>query len=226
MVIDDLLRKLNEAGYNTEGFADDVVILIIGKFEEVLTSLMNSALNIVDQWCAENGLTVNPQKTKLVLFTNKKKLKKFKLPKLRGTSLKLCDQVKFLGYILDKKLSWKPHLTERINKATKIFWQCRTAFGKTWGLKPKVVHWLYTAIIRPILFYGIHIWHKKMETNKVIKDFEHVQRMILKGITGAMKSTPTKALEVMFSILPVNFFAKQETTVTAKTEKCWLLETL
>jgi len=24
-----------------------------------------------------------------------------------------------------------------------------------WGFSPKIVHWLYTAIVRPILLYGI-----------------------------------------------------------------------
>lgn len=58
MVIDDLLRKLNREGYNAEGFADDIVILLIGKFEETLCSLMRSALSIVEKWCQENGLTL------------------------------------------------------------------------------------------------------------------------------------------------------------------------
>lgn len=49
MVIDDLLRKLNEAGYNTEGFEDDLAILLIGKFEETLSEVMSSALEIVSE---------------------------------------------------------------------------------------------------------------------------------------------------------------------------------
>lgn len=224
MVIDDLLNKLNKAGYNTEGFADDIVILLIGKFEETLNSMMKSALIIVEKWCTENGLSVNPQKTKLVLFTNKRKIKKLNLPKLNGTKLVLANHVKFLGFILDKKLNWRQHIEERINKATKIYWQCRIAFGKTWGLKPKVVRWLYTAIIRPILFYGSNVWHHMTKINRVKMDLEHVQRMVLMGITGVMKSTPTKALEVLMSILPVDLFTEQEAMVTAirlKNANCW-----
>lgn len=185
---------------------------------------MNSALSIVEKWCTENGLSVNPQKTKLVLFTNKRKLSKLNLPYLNGIKLTLADQVKFLGFILDKKLSWKQHIQEKIKKATKIYWQCRVAFGKTWGLKPKVVHWLYTSIIRPILFYGSHVWYHKVKINKVKTDLEHVQRMILMGITGTMKSTPTKALEVLINILPVDMFGEQEATITAirlKNANCW-----
>lgn len=117
MVIDGLLRKLNQADYNAEGFADDLVILIIGKYEDTLCSLMKSALKIVEKWCTENGLSVNPQQTKLVLFTNKRKINKLNLPKLNNIQLSLSDHVKFLGFILDKKLSWKQHIEERIKKS-------------------------------------------------------------------------------------------------------------
>lgn len=96
MVIDDLLRKLNQVGYNAEGFVNDIVILIIGKFEETLSQVMKSALRIVEKWCADNGLSINPQKTKLVLFTNKRKIRKLNLPKLNGIQLTLADHVKFL----------------------------------------------------------------------------------------------------------------------------------
>lgn len=85
MVIDSLIRKLNAAGFNTEGFADDIVTLLIGKFEQPLSSLTNTASSIVDKCCTENGLSANPHKTKLVLFTNKGKQNKMNGPKIGGT---------------------------------------------------------------------------------------------------------------------------------------------
>lgn len=80
--------------------------------------MMRSALSILEKWCNANGLTVNAV---LVLFTNKRKIKKLNLPKLNGIKLTLADRTKFLGLILDKKLSWKYHIEERINKVTKIY---------------------------------------------------------------------------------------------------------
>jgi hypothetical protein len=48
-------------------------------------------------------------------------------------------------------LTWKKQLDKVINKAYKAFWTCRGTFGKTWGLKPKVIYWIYTAAVRPIV---------------------------------------------------------------------------
>jgi hypothetical protein len=39
------------------------------------------------------------------------------------------------------------------DKAYKAFWKCRDTFGKTWGLKPKMVYWISIAVVRPIVTY-------------------------------------------------------------------------
>lgn len=93
MVIDDLLRKFNKAGHNAEGF----VILLIGKFESTLCTLMISVISIVGKWCTDNGMSINEQKTKLVLFTTKRKLSRMNLPKLNAVELSLAE-VTFLVF--------------------------------------------------------------------------------------------------------------------------------
>jgi hypothetical protein len=47
--------------------------------------------------------------------------------------------VKYLSIISDKGWTWKKQLV-KINKAYKAFWTCIGTFGKTWGLKPKVIY--------------------------------------------------------------------------------------
>jgi hypothetical protein len=51
--------------------------------------LMQKALFIVQTWCRGVGLSVNADKTSMVLFTNNKKLAGFKKPTLFGTELQL-----------------------------------------------------------------------------------------------------------------------------------------
>jgi hypothetical protein len=98
-----------------------------------------ACLNCVENWCREIGLSVNADKTKMVLFTNNRKIGGFYNPRLFGTELRMTDQVKCLGVIVDKKLDWKVHLENRMRKAYIAYWQCWRAVGKTWRLSPKVV---------------------------------------------------------------------------------------
>jgi hypothetical protein len=71
--------------------------------------------------------------------------------------IQLSSEVKYLGIIFDKGLTWKKQLDKVINKAYKAFWTCRGTFGKTWGLRPKMVYWIYTAVVRSIITYAATI---------------------------------------------------------------------
>jgi hypothetical protein len=75
-------------------------------------------------------------------------------PRLFDTELIQKNQVKYLEAILDSKLNWKLHIYNKIRKASIAYWQCRRAIRKFWGLKPKVVYWIYTSVIRPMLTYA------------------------------------------------------------------------
>jgi len=44
--------------------------------------------------------------------------------------------MKYLGVILDAKLSWKIHFEEKRKKFYTNTWACRRATGKTWSIKP------------------------------------------------------------------------------------------
>jgi hypothetical protein len=51
MVADSLLNRLGNCNCLVQGFADDVVILISGKFLSTICDLMQMALNCVQNWC-------------------------------------------------------------------------------------------------------------------------------------------------------------------------------
>jgi hypothetical protein len=127
----------------------------------------------------------------MVPFTNNRK-RAFNNPRLFGTELRMTDQVKYLGVILDKKLDWKAYLEKRMRKVCISYWQSRRAVEKTWGLSPKVVAWIYTSVERPIFLYALLVW-RRVELKNTQKSFSHLQRMTCLGITGGMRSTPTSA---------------------------------
>lgn len=96
-MINDLITKLNTQRFFTVGYADDLSILISGHFASVACNLMNNAFKVVETWCTNFGLSVNPSKTELVMFTNKRNLGIYQLPFLFCTRLKLSEEAKYLG---------------------------------------------------------------------------------------------------------------------------------
>jgi hypothetical protein len=143
---------------------------------------------------------ISPHKTAIVPFTNGRKIEGLGPLTLHGKELKMLGEVKYLGVISDSKLNWNQHLQKIIRKAQTTFVVVRRMYGKKWGLRPNMVHWLYTRVIRPsILHAALVCWPKvKQRTTKI--QLGRIQRMACLAITGAMKSTLTAAMEVLLNL--------------------------
>jgi hypothetical protein len=85
-------------------------------------------------------------------------LKGLKEPTFLNKVIQLTNEVKYLAQTLDKGLTWMKQLGNAIIKAYKAFWTCRSMLGKTCGLKPKVVNWIYAGVVKPIVTYATTVW--------------------------------------------------------------------
>jgi hypothetical protein len=65
-----------------------------------------------------------------------------------GVKLSPSRPVKYLGVILDSRLTWRKHVDVKMRKAHNLLGACRMTYRVRWGLKLKVVHWLYVPIVQ------------------------------------------------------------------------------
>lgn len=215
LVMDSLLKKLQADGFKAIGYADDLAVICRGKHLATISERTQRAVTIVEKWCVNAGLSVNPDKSELVIFTKNRKLIGFKNPKIFGKEIVRANSVKYLGITLDSKLNWSEHIENRLNKCIRIFWSCRSAIGKSWGLSPKSILWIYTAIVRPILTYGAFIWWTGTKTATIRKKMNHLQRMVCLACTGAMSTTPQAAMEVLLKLPKLETYIETEARNTA-----------
>ena len=203
LVVDDLLKNLTAKGFEVIGFADDVVILVRGKYDHIISNRMQQALNYILEWCKREGLNINPSKTTIIPFTRRRK---FNISSLRlgNTVLQISTKVKYLGITLDQKLNWNAHIEQVINKATSALWVCSRTFGKKWGLRPHMIHWLYLAVVKPRITYASLVWWPKTKETSTQKKLSKIQRLACVSITGAIRSAPSRALDAMLCLLPLH----------------------
>lgn len=105
-----------------------LAILISDIFENSFRELVSKALRIVDQWGTENSLFVNPTKTKVVFFFNRKREPRMTPIIMYGRFSELVSKVKCMAVILDKKHTWKDHFEYACKKALGILFECRKVF--------------------------------------------------------------------------------------------------
>ena len=204
LVVDELLSSAVAKTVRIVAYADDIALLVSGKFPSTLSEILESALGELGRWAERGGLRINPSKTELVLFTRRRKVEDFRRPRVKGTMLSLSTEVKYLGIVLDSKLDWRRNTEARVGKALTAFYSCRRMFGTRWGMRPGMVHWLYVAVILPILTYGCLVWWGTGATKRSLQTLTRVQRLACVGVTGALRSTPTAGMEVALHLLPLD----------------------
>lgn len=207
IVISSLLIKLEKSGVKAIAYAEDVALVANGKFVSVQRDLIQGVLNHTTRWAKSSGLDVGPDKSELVFFTRKRSIQDFPSPRITGKVVKLSAEVKYLGVILDRKLLWKSKIKDRARKSLTTLYACKSMKGKRWCLYPKIVKWLYVAIVRPILFYGSIIWWISLDKTYLYQVIRRVQRLVTTTITGALRTTPSDALNTLLHLPPVDLFA-------------------
>lgn len=214
LVIDELLDKLHLLGYNAIGYADDLVIIVSGGNECTLSASMQQALLVISNWCTKEGLSINPSKTVLVPFTKRRRLNLGSVS-LNDITIGYSNEVKYLGVVLDKKLNWNSHIKSTTERAVRAMWACRRMFGRTWGLSSKMIYWMYIMIVRPIITYGAIVWWPKVQQKSIMNKLTSLQRLACLGITGAMRSCPTAAMEALIGLTPLHIYIKKSAATCA-----------
>ena len=118
-----------------------------------IRDMAQKAINIATNWALDQELQFSSKKTEIILFTHKQNPDLGSLP-MNGIKLELSKEARLLDVTLDSKLTWKPHITRITRKATTALMQGRQIVGKTWEIKPSMMKWVYTAMIRPIMSYS------------------------------------------------------------------------
>jgi len=72
LVVDELLARLSGGGVYAQGHVDDICLLAVEKFPNMVSGLIQWVLCAVEAWCGELGLSVNPDKTGLTAFTRRR----------------------------------------------------------------------------------------------------------------------------------------------------------
>ena len=91
-------------------FTDDTTLYYAHKNLRVLRACIEHDLIKLYDWFGANSLTLNINKTNLLFFDYSKNNKHEFIVVVNGINLKPVKSPKFLGVMLDDKLTWKAHI--------------------------------------------------------------------------------------------------------------------
>ncbi|KAL5271233.1 hypothetical protein ACHWQZ_G001761 [Mnemiopsis leidyi] len=209
---------LNSLGIHSsfiQAFADDLVILIRGICKSTITEVAQKHLNNINRWCNTKGLKLSAIKSTAILFTNKRD-NTLEVPlTISGYQIPVVNSTVYLGVTLDNKLGWGQHILRKCDTANSQLQACKRAVGKTWGLTPAGIKWIYNQVIIPSVMYSAITWHHTVEQKLYLKQrLTTLQRNAALSITRGLKSSPTDNLEILAGLQPIHLKLK-ETAIKA-----------
>lgn len=137
-------------------FADDANIIVTGNDLSEIKRKIDNLLIALDTWVRSNGLKLNVKKTKFMVFSNKNLSNVDDLKfSLDGITIEQSVCERFLGVIMDSKLTWTKHISTLASKVSRN----GGLIYKLKGIVPQsVLMTLYNSFIQSHLNYCSNVW--------------------------------------------------------------------
>ena len=137
-------------------FADDTAIFLSDNDSKKLENTLNTELKKVSDWLVANKLTLNVKKSNVLLFRqgNKQPPPPINII-INGLAVDEKESAKYLGIIMDNKLSFKQHIEHVKAKLVK---GCAILNMVKHYVPKHILINTYNAHIQPHIDYGLTVW--------------------------------------------------------------------
>ena len=177
-------------------FADDTNLFLSSKNIRDCIQSINTELFKISDWIISNRLSLNIDKTNFIVFSKTKTPDNMPPVSINGQQIKQVNAVKFLGVIIDDKLSWCDHLNYVKGKISRSIGMLACARH---NLNRDTLIKLYYAFIYPYLKYCIDVWGHCGQLH--FQSLFRLQKRAVRTITFSKRRTPSAPLFKSLGIL-------------------------
>jgi hypothetical protein len=163
-------------------FADDTVIYSESRNPEAISVHLQNHLNTLSAWCKNWKISINPSKSVSVLFS----LRRNPTPPpliFNHEPISWKPSVKYLGVTLDKRLTWWPHLSTKLQQAYQRLGMLFPILNRKSSLQKNLSLLIYKQVLRPLITYACPVWGNCAQTH--LKKLQIFQNKVLRTITNA-----------------------------------------
>lgn len=161
-------------------FADDTAFLASDKDPQIVVTHLQAAQNNLEDFQRKWRIKLNAGKTQSIFFTRRRVARHLprRSVKVNGQPTTWDDEVKYLGVVLDKKLTFDKHVNQIIGKVDRSTKALYSLLNRRSKLRIKNKSLVVKCIIRPMMTYASAVWgccaksHRKrlqVKQNKLLK---------------------------------------------------------
>lgn len=187
-------------------------MLRTGNTLEQTTAEVTEDMDELIAWGAANGVTFDPEKTELMHSTRRTRAETTPTVFHNDTEITPAEDLRWLGVWLDRKLSFKTHVSKWAIKARSVTNLLRGFCSTVKGPPAHAVRRAVIACVEPVLLYGSEAWYPGVtnakgastRTQHLTDRIDSVLKISIRAILPAWKTTPIPALHREAGIAPAD----------------------
>ena len=173
-------------------YADDLFLYTRGRSIAAARDMLAGALSLVIPWLRTLGFDISIGKCQFAVFSRLRCSLSELVLTVEGHDLPCLAGIKYLGVVLDRRLTWAPHIRMLAHKAMKSVNIIRVLARISWGATPSLLLTAYRNLVRSTLEWGSPLFSSA--SGGTLRLLDRVQYSALRAVLGCMKSTPIPIL--------------------------------
>ena len=145
----------NVSKFETTLFADDTNLHMSHHNIQFLQQEVSQEINKLDKWLKQNKLILNYKKSNLMMIGNAMQNSTNFEMIVNHYNIPLTNSVKYLGVILDNKLTWQPHIEQISLKLSRA---CGMIFKLRHYVLLSTLKLIYYSMFHSVLQYSLINW--------------------------------------------------------------------
>uniref|UniRef100_A0A2M4BC28 Putative waldo-6 aae n=1 Tax=Anopheles marajoara TaxID=58244 RepID=A0A2M4BC28_9DIPT len=211
---DGVLTLQLPEGVEIVGFADDIVLSVRGISVEEVEMLANEAIDMVIKWMASVKLEVAPQKTEVLMISNRKAVQhavvEVAVVGSKPVGITSERQLKYLGVKIDDRLNFNSHVAYACEKATKAINALSRILPNSYGPRSSIRR-LYANVSTSILRYGGPVWSSALDSQAGnLTKLNRTYRLMTMRVISAYRTISSEAACVIAGMIPIGIILAED----------------
>lgn len=205
---DELLQLSLPRGVQIVGFADDVVLIVIGESLNEVEVRASAAIEMVENWMCERKLALAHHKTEVLMISNRKAVQHVKVS-VGELTIDSRREVKHLGVLIDDRLNFNSHVDYACEKAAKAI-AALTRIMSNRSAVSSGTRRLLASVSTSVLRYGAPVWAAGQLSKRNLARLNSTYRLMAMRVASAYRTISTEAVCIIVGMIPIKIVLEED----------------
>lgn len=212
-----ILKLKLPAGAELVGFADDVALTAYAKQKDEVEYIVSESVSIVENWLKSMKLTLATHKTEMVLVSARKQSETAVIS-LSNYVLHSKRALKYLGVMVDDKLTFKAHIEYVADKAARKISALSRMLPNIGGPRSSKRQ-LLARVVSSTILYAAPVWADALQVSSYRHKLEATHRRCAIRVICGYRTISLDAACVISGLMPIDIQAEEASLLKEKLQR-------